>query len=179
MPRSWIQPSGNTLVLFEEMGGDPTQISFATRQAETLCAHVSELHPPPLDAWGSDLQIGQKSGPVLRLECPSPDQLISRVKFVSFGTPQGTCGTYRHGRCSSNRALSIVQQVCITRLCSVVLNTYVSNVFSFFFYKLKLMRPVCNQRDCLFCDTVFCTPTSLSLIYSSGCICYGTMDQTN
>ncbi|XXG74073.1 hypothetical protein AAC387_Pa07g2886 [Persea americana] len=124
VPRSWIQPSGNTLVLFEEMGGDPTQISFATRQAETLCAHVSELHPPPLDAWGSDLQIGQKSGPVLRLECPSPDQLISRVKFVSFGTPQGTCGTYRHGRCSSNRALSIVQQACVgSKICNIGVST--------------------------------------------------------
>ncbi|EYU36194.1 hypothetical protein MIMGU_mgv1a001958mg [Erythranthe guttata] len=32
VPRSWIKSSANTLVLFEEMGGDPTQISFATRE---------------------------------------------------------------------------------------------------------------------------------------------------
>lgn len=100
-------------MLFEEMGGDPTQISFAKRQTESLCAHVSELHPPPLDAWGSDLKIGPKSGPVLHLECPSPHGLISKIKFASFGTPQGACGSYGHGMCSSDGALAIVQRVCV------------------------------------------------------------------
>ncbi|KAA8531157.1 hypothetical protein F0562_005929 [Nyssa sinensis] len=53
VPRSWLQPNGNTLVLFEEMGGDPTQISFVTRQIESLCSHVSESHPLPVDLWSS------------------------------------------------------------------------------------------------------------------------------
>ena len=113
VPRSLIQSGKNRLVLFEEMSGDPTQISFATRQVKSLCAHVSEFHPPPLDAWELYLKMGQKSGPVLYLECPS-NKLISKIKFASFGTPQGSCGSYAHGMCSSDRALAIVQQVRVT-----------------------------------------------------------------
>ncbi|KAI7988966.1 Beta-galactosidase 8 [Camellia lanceoleosa] len=54
VPRSWLQSSGNTLVLFEEMGGDPTQLSFATKQIGSLCSHVSESHPHP---WTCGVQI--------------------------------------------------------------------------------------------------------------------------
>ncbi|KAJ8641769.1 hypothetical protein MRB53_018463 [Persea americana] len=123
VPRSWIQPSNNTLVLFEEMGGDPTQISLAQRQVESLCAHVSELHPPPLDAWESYRKMGQKSGPLLHLECPS-NKLISKIKFSSFGTPQGSCGSYGHGMCSSDRALAVVRQACVgLKNCSIRVST--------------------------------------------------------
>ncbi|BAT90603.1 hypothetical protein LR48_Vigan08g153200 [Vigna angularis] len=113
VPRSWLRPQGNTLVLFEESGGNPKQISFATKQIGSVCSHVSESHPPPVDFWNSDAESGRKVGPVLLLECPYPNQVISSIKFASFGTPQGTCGNFKHGRCSSNKALSIVQKGCI------------------------------------------------------------------
>lgn len=118
VPRSWLKPSGNILVLFEEIGGDPTQITFATRQMGSLCAHVSESHPPPVDSWNSDTDSERKLGPVLSLQCPNPDQIISSIKFASFGTPQGTCGNFNHGLCKSKRALSILQKVrnCITSI---------------------------------------------------------------
>ncbi|WJX50255.1 Beta-galactosidase 8 [Trifolium repens] len=113
VPRSWLKPDSNTLVLFEESGGDPTKISFATKQIESVCSHVSESHPPPVDTWNSDTDSGRKVGPVLSLECPYPNQVISSIKFASFGTPHGTCGNFNHGTCSSNSALSIVQKACI------------------------------------------------------------------
>jgi len=97
--------------LFEESGGNPKQITFATKQMGSVCSHVSESHPPPVDLWNSDAESGRKVGPVMLLECPYPNQVISSVKFASFGTPQGTCGNFKHGRCSSNKALSIVQKV--------------------------------------------------------------------
>ncbi|KAK7312559.1 hypothetical protein VNO77_36500 [Canavalia gladiata] len=128
VPRSWLQPNNNTLVLFEETGGDPTQIAFAIKIIGSLCSHVSESHPPPVDLWNSDTQSGRKVEPVLSLECPYPHQVISSIKFASFGTPQGTCGNFSHGQCSSNGALSIVQKVaCIgSRSCSigVSINTF-------------------------------------------------------
>ncbi|XP_022867803.1 beta-galactosidase-like [Olea europaea var. sylvestris] len=34
VPRSWLKPSGNLLVVFEEWGGDPTKISLVKRTAE-------------------------------------------------------------------------------------------------------------------------------------------------
>ncbi|KAK2987762.1 hypothetical protein RJ640_016357 [Escallonia rubra] len=120
VPRSWLQPSGNILVLFEEAGGDPTQISFATREVQSLCSRVSESHPLPVDMWSSDEKIGRKSGPTVSLECPSPNHVISSIKFASFGTPRGTCGSFSHGQCSSTRALSIVQKACIgSKSCSI------------------------------------------------------------
>ncbi|CAJ1955977.1 unnamed protein product [Sphenostylis stenocarpa] len=113
VPRSWLKPSGNVLVLFEEKGGDPTQISFVTKQIESLCAHVSDSHPPPVELWNSDTESGREVGPVLSLTCPQQNQVISSIKFASYGTPLGTCGNFYHGRCSSNKALSVVQKACI------------------------------------------------------------------
>ncbi|XP_057449008.1 beta-galactosidase 8-like [Lotus japonicus] len=124
VPRSWLQPDSNTLVLFEESGGDPTKISFATKQIESVCSHVSDSHPPPVDMWKSDTESGREAGPVLSLECPYPNQVISSIKFASFGTPHGTCGNFNHGQCRSNKALSIVQKACIgSSSCSIGLNT--------------------------------------------------------
>ncbi|GAB4825439.1 Beta-galactosidase 8, variant 2 [Ancistrocladus abbreviatus] len=109
VPRSWLKPSGNILVVFEEIGGNPTQISVAARQTGSVCSIVSESHPAPVDMWNS----GKKLGPALSLECPSPSHVISSIKFASFGTPQGTCGNFAHGRCKSAKALSVVQKACI------------------------------------------------------------------
>ncbi|GAB4859211.1 Beta-galactosidase 8 [Ancistrocladus abbreviatus] len=123
VPRSWLNPTNNILVVFEEIGGDPTQISLATRQTGSVCSVVSESHPAPVDMWDS----GRKLGPVLSLECPSPSQVISSIKFASFGTPQGTCGSFAHGWCESAKALPIVQKACIgSPSCSigVSINTF-------------------------------------------------------
>ncbi|XP_043696699.1 beta-galactosidase 8 [Telopea speciosissima] len=120
VPRSWVKSSGNILVLFEEMGGDPTQISFVTRQTESLCLRVSQSHPPPVDTWSLAQPTDKKSGPVLQLECPFPSQVISSIKFASFGTPSGTCGSFRHGQCTSAKSLAIVQEACIgSKSCSL------------------------------------------------------------
>ncbi|XP_050370032.1 beta-galactosidase 8 [Argentina anserina] len=124
VPRSWMKSSGNTLVLFEEVGGDPTQLSFATKQVESLCSHVSESHPSPVDMWSSDSKAGRKSQPRLSLECPFPNQVISSIKFASYGKPSGTCGSFSHGSCQSTRALSIVQKACVgSKSCSIEVST--------------------------------------------------------
>ncbi|KAL3653064.1 Beta-galactosidase 8 [Castilleja foliolosa] len=114
VPRSWLKPSGNILVLFEESGGDPTKLSFGTRETESICSRVSDSHPLPMDMWtSSDEETRKTAGPTLSLECPRADQVISKIKFASFGTPRGTCGSFNHGQCSSEMARSIVEQACI------------------------------------------------------------------
>ncbi|KAJ8768713.1 hypothetical protein K2173_023617 [Erythroxylum novogranatense] len=124
VPRSWVQLSGNTLVLFEEIGGDPTKIAFATSQTGSFCSHISESHPLPVDMWSSDSKSERKSKPVLSLECPLPNQIISSIKFASFGTPTGTCGDFSHGKCSGNNALSIVQKACVgSKSCRIEVST--------------------------------------------------------
>uniref|UniRef100_A0A0E0CY77 Beta-galactosidase n=1 Tax=Oryza meridionalis TaxID=40149 RepID=A0A0E0CY77_9ORYZ len=113
VPRSFLQPGSNDLVLFEQFGGDPSMISFTTRQTSSICAHVSEMHPAQIDSWISPQQTSQTPGPALRLECPREGQVISNIKFASFGTPSGTCGNYNHGECSSSQALAVVQEACV------------------------------------------------------------------
>lgn len=93
------------------MGGNPTKLSFATREIQSVCSRISEAHPLPIDKWASEDDARKKSGPTLSLECPHPNQVISSIKFASFGTPQGTCGSFIHGRCSSSDALSVVKKV--------------------------------------------------------------------
>lgn len=44
VPRSWLKPSGNLLVVFEEWGGDPTKISLVSRKVVTKDAE---------DQWAS------------------------------------------------------------------------------------------------------------------------------
>ncbi|XP_044480670.1 beta-galactosidase 8 [Mangifera indica] len=120
LPHSWLKSSGNILVLFEEVGGDPTQITSATKQMGSLCAHVTESHPLPVDMWTSDSETARTSVPVLSLECPLPDQVISSIKFASFGTPRGSCGSFSHGKCSGRGALSIVHEACVgSKSCSI------------------------------------------------------------
>lgn len=124
VPHSWLKSSDNTLVLFEEIGGDPTQLSFGTRQVESLCSHVSESHPSPVDMWSSDSKEGRKLRPRLSLECPFPNQVISSIKFASYGRPSGTCGSFSHGSCRSTNALSIVQKACVgSKSCSIEVST--------------------------------------------------------
>ncbi|TVU47699.1 hypothetical protein EJB05_07306, partial [Eragrostis curvula] len=119
VPRSFLQPGSNDLILFEQFGGDPGKVSFVTRQTGSVCAHVSEAHPIQIDSWLSPQQKVQRSGPALRLECPKTGEVISSIKFASFGTPSGTCGSYSHGKCSS-QALAVVQEACIgVSSCSV------------------------------------------------------------
>lgn len=113
VPRSWLQSSSNILVLFEEMGGDPTQISLTTRETESICSQISETHPVPLNTWALDEETRKKIVPTLSLDCPFPNQIMSEIKFASFGTPSGTCGRFSHGECSSKRALSILQKVLL------------------------------------------------------------------
>ncbi|KAL2239454.1 beta-galactosidase 8 [Sesamum indicum] len=120
VPRSWLKPSGNILVLFEEMGGNPTQLSFATRETQSICARISENHPLPVDMWTSDDETRKTAGPILSLACPLANQVISEIKFASFGTPRGTCGSFSHGRCTSKMARSVVEKACIgSRSCSI------------------------------------------------------------
>ncbi|CAH1435081.1 unnamed protein product [Lactuca virosa] len=125
VPRSWLKSSGNVMVLFEEIGGDPTKISFTTQVLQSLCSHVSESHPSSIESWSREKsRRKRKPEPKVSLECPHPNQVISSIKFASFGTPQGQCGNFRHGECKSDNALSILQNACLGfKTCSVGVST--------------------------------------------------------
>jgi len=111
VPRSWLKPNHNLLVVFEELGGDPSKISLAKRSVSSVCADVSEYHPNVrnwhIESYGKTEEFHP---PKVHLHC-SPGQTISSIKFASFGTPLGTCGNYEQGACHSPSSYSILEKV--------------------------------------------------------------------
>lgn len=103
VPRSWLSPTGNLLVIFEEFGGDPAGISLVERKVESVCADIYEGQP-------SLINLHTAAKPKAHLWCP-PGQEISRIKFASFGTPQGKCGNYWEGSCHAHKSYDPLQRV--------------------------------------------------------------------
>lgn len=92
------------MVIFEEKGGDPTQIRFSRRKLTSLCAHVSEDHP------SFSTNNLQKNIASLEIKCPM-NMHISAFKFASYGTPTGTCDSYSVGNCHDPDSTFIVEKV--------------------------------------------------------------------
>lgn len=111
VPRSWLKPKENLLVLFEEVGGDPSSISVVVRVVDKICGYIAEDYPPPLSKWSWGL--ANVSFPQLSLEC-GKGQTISSINFSSFGTPTGQCGNFQRGLCHAPESLQVLERVRIT-----------------------------------------------------------------
>nr|KYP61873.1 Beta-galactosidase 3 [Cajanus cajan] len=115
VPRSWFKPSGNVLVIFEEKGGDPEKITFVRRKISGTCALVAEDYPSVgLLSQGEGKIQNDKNIPFARLTCPSNTR-ISAVKFASFGTPSGSCGSYHKGDCHDPNSSIVVEKACLNK----------------------------------------------------------------
>ncbi|KAF3450936.1 hypothetical protein FNV43_RR07025 [Rhamnella rubrinervis] len=102
VPRSFLKGDAdtNTLVLFEELGGNPQNVSFQTTSLETVCGYGYE---------NSTLELSCKDG-----------QTISEVQFASFGDPTGKCGAFNTGDCDVKVSVSQVEKACVGRqTCSI------------------------------------------------------------
>lgn len=115
VPRSWFKPSGNVLVIFEEKGGDPTEIRFSKRKTTAVCAFVAEDYPSiDLESWHKEGNDIGKSKMTVLLNCPK-NTLISTINFASFGSPTGTCGSYVEGDCHYPNSASVIEKVCLNK----------------------------------------------------------------
>ncbi|KAL2246503.1 UNVERIFIED_CONTAM: Beta-galactosidase 3 [Sesamum indicum] len=123
LPRSWLKPTQNLLVLFEELGGDPTRITLVKRSMTSVCADVAEYHPNirnwQIESYGRPEEFHK---PKVHLRC-GPGQSISSIKFASFGTPLGTCGSFQQGTCHAPTSYAILEKKCIgQQKCSVTIS---------------------------------------------------------
>nr|KJB65167.1 hypothetical protein B456_010G082900 [Gossypium raimondii] len=117
VPRSWLKPSGNFLVVYEEWGGDPNGIALAKRTTASVCADIFEGQPT-MKKRGM-LIAGRISRPKAHLWCP-PGQKISKINFASYGMPEGSCGNFREGSCHAHKSYDAFQKNCIGKQsCSV------------------------------------------------------------
>ncbi|KAK2969871.1 hypothetical protein RJ640_030180, partial [Escallonia rubra] len=120
IPRSWVHPGQNLLVLHEELGGDPSKVSVLTQTGKEVCAHVSEADPSQADSWKPYSDV-KSQGPEVRLACEQGWHITS-INFASFGRPEGECGAFSPGSCHTN-VLSIVERACLGKQgCSVPLS---------------------------------------------------------
>ncbi|GAA0150570.1 galactosidase [Lithospermum erythrorhizon] len=113
VPRSWLKPKQNLIVLFEEIGGDVSKIFLAKRRTATVCTDTHEHHPSVLN-WHTESD-GDKTvvhTTQVHLNCAAGES-ISHIKFASFGTPSGTCGAFRKGKCHAQNTHSIVEKMCV------------------------------------------------------------------
>ncbi|KAL6568247.1 hypothetical protein OROHE_003931 [Orobanche hederae] len=113
VPRSWLRPTGNLLVVFEEWGGNPYGINLFKREVASVCADIYEWQPTLVN-W--QLQASGKVEKPLRpkahLSCAS-GQKISSIKFASFGTPQGACGNFSQGNCHAFHSYDVFERYCL------------------------------------------------------------------
>ncbi|THG08323.1 hypothetical protein TEA_015426 [Camellia sinensis var. sinensis] len=116
VPRSFLTPTGNLLVVLDEEYGNPLDISIGTVSITKVCGHVSNSHPPPVISWKANNQIssmykkkqhGRRSK--VQLNCPQKKN-ISKIIFASFGSPSGDCGSYTTGSCHSPNSRAIVEK---------------------------------------------------------------------
>ncbi|KAE9604191.1 putative beta-galactosidase [Lupinus albus] len=115
VPRSWFKSSGNVLVFFEEKGGDPENITFVRRKVSGACAFVAEDYPSVgIHSQNDDEIDNNKNSPIAHLTCPD-NTVISAVKFASFGTPSGTCGSYLKGDCHDPNSSIVVEKTCLNK----------------------------------------------------------------
>ncbi|KAJ0087884.1 hypothetical protein Patl1_32313 [Pistacia atlantica] len=100
IPREFLNNEENVLVLFEEIGGTPSLVNIRTITVGKVCANAFE---------GSTLKLSCQGG-----------KLFSEIKFASFGETEGTCGSFRKGRCESANSLSVIEQACLGKeSCSI------------------------------------------------------------
>ncbi|KAL9248596.1 Beta-galactosidase 5-like protein [Drosera capensis] len=112
VPRSWLKPTRNLIVIFEELGGDASKIRLVKRAVTGLCAHASENHHT-IENWNleSDGETMVHEAKV-HLQC-AQGRHISSINFASFGTPSGTCGSFVQSECHAPSSQAILEKDCV------------------------------------------------------------------
>uniref|UniRef100_A0A7N0U519 Beta-galactosidase n=1 Tax=Kalanchoe fedtschenkoi TaxID=63787 RepID=A0A7N0U519_KALFE len=126
VPRSFLKPKNNLLVIFEEEGGNPAEIDIMTVNRNTICSFISEVNPPHVKSWArrnSHIKpVVEEASARSHLRCPE-GKVVVRVDFASFGNPSGVCGKYKMGNCNAPVSRELVEKRCLGKPnCSVGVN---------------------------------------------------------
>ncbi|XP_076936919.1 beta-galactosidase 14-like, partial [Bidens hawaiensis] len=117
VPRSYLKPKNNLLVVYEESSGSIDGIVINTVNRDIICSLMLEDYPPNLDSWKIENGVfkppaAEKSKPSAQLTC-DPDKFIKEIQFVGFGNPWGSCGSYMQGTCQASNAKKVVEKACL------------------------------------------------------------------
>ncbi|KAF3440327.1 hypothetical protein FNV43_RR18611 [Rhamnella rubrinervis] len=116
IPRAFLKPTQNLVVLLEEIGGNPDGIQIVTVNRDTICIIIDENDPPHASSWkrkdGTIRTVVDDAKPSAHLQCPDSKQIV-QIEFASYGNPFGACGRFSLGNCSSPISQKIVQENCL------------------------------------------------------------------
>ncbi|KAL0334580.1 UNVERIFIED_CONTAM: Beta-galactosidase 13 [Sesamum radiatum] len=115
VPRSFLKPTNNLMVVFEETGGNPRKIDILVVNRDTICSVVTEYHPPHVSSFDlKENKLRYNVNPVKGAHLACPDKkIIEKVEFVSFGEADGACGAFIAGKCDSKKAHKLVEKECL------------------------------------------------------------------
>merc|ERR1712115_175537 len=51
IPRSYLKPMDNLIVILEEERANPEMIEIVTVNRDTICSYMTEYHPPHVRSW--------------------------------------------------------------------------------------------------------------------------------
>ncbi|KAF4391619.1 hypothetical protein G4B88_030770 [Cannabis sativa] len=116
IPRSYLKPKKNLLVILEEEKANPDDIEILTVNRDTICSIITETAPPHVKSWAreeNDIRpVVDHLHPAAHLKCPNHKKIVA-VEFASFGDPEGACGSFFVGKCDSALTKGIVEQECL------------------------------------------------------------------
>ncbi|KAI4367230.1 hypothetical protein MLD38_022993 [Melastoma candidum] len=119
VPRSFIKQGENLLVVLAEDGGSPDKIQILTVNRDTICSSISEFNPPNIKSWArknNKLQaVVEDVQAKAHLKCTSGKKIVA-IEFASFGNPEGYCGDFSYGKCSSPVTKKVVEQYCLGKV---------------------------------------------------------------
>ncbi|KAM2711110.1 hypothetical protein EV1_031262 [Malus domestica] len=123
IPRSFIKPKQNLLVVLEEQPAKPKPIEILTVNRDTICSFITEYHPPNVNSWERKDSVFQPVFDVVKssadIKCPKNKKFVA-VEFASFGDPAGICGSFVLGKCNSPVSKEVVERHCLGKTsCSV------------------------------------------------------------
>ncbi|XP_031494621.1 beta-galactosidase 11-like [Nymphaea colorata] len=124
VPRAFLKPKDNVMVVFEETGGNPYLITVRKVSRDTICSYITEAHPPSVSSWErKEAKIQAKESEDLQAEASLKcynHKVIHSIEFASFGNPQGICGNFTMGTCNSPSARTIVEKACLGKTSCVI-----------------------------------------------------------
>ncbi|CAN1192507.1 Beta-galactosidase 13 [Linum perenne] len=116
IPRSYLKPKDNLLVVFEEEPANPVNITILTVNRDSICAYVSDQSPPSVRQWERKNDKFKPVGPEAKLgahlRCPNGKK-VNVVDFASYGDPLGACGGFVLGTCNSPVSKQVIEQHCL------------------------------------------------------------------
>ncbi|CAL0326899.1 unnamed protein product [Lupinus luteus] len=131
IPRSYLNPKDNLLVVLEEESANPSQVEILTVDRDVICSFITENHPPNVNSFASkDMKfhsIMESVRPEATLKCSNFKKIVG-VEFASYGNPSGFCGNFALGNCSVAAAKSVVEEQCLGKYsCTVALESFSKN----------------------------------------------------